>query len=103
MRRVLIYVDQHQQNDLSLSALSNVAAFSKHHFHRQFTALFGITVHRYVQLVRMKRASYRLAFGDGESVIKVALVLATRLPRRVRQNLSAVFPGNCRPGLRDRS
>ena len=52
------------------SALSAIAAFSKYHFHRQFSEFFGITVHRYVQLVRLKRASYRLAFRDDESALE---------------------------------
>jgi AraC family transcriptional regulator len=32
-----------------------------------------VTLHRYVQLVRMKRASYRLAFRDGETVTTIAM------------------------------
>src|SRR5919199_1385125 len=43
------------------------------HFHRQFAATFGVTVHRYVQLARMKRASYRLAFRDDATVTEIAL------------------------------
>ena len=73
MQRVLDHIDQHLDDDLSLDVLSGVAAFSKHHFHRQFTASFGLSVHRYVQLVRMKRASYRLAFGDVASVAEIAM------------------------------
>jgi len=61
MQRVLDYIDQHLDCDLDLETASGVAAFSKFHFHRQFKATFGISVHRYVQLARMKRASYRLA------------------------------------------
>jgi AraC family transcriptional regulator len=67
MQRVLNYIDQHIDEDLGLEILSGVAAFSKHHFHRQFMAIFGISVHRYVQSVRMNRASYRLAFRDGDA------------------------------------
>ena len=63
MRRVLDYIDRHLDGDLDLETLSGVAAFSKFHFHRQFTATFGLSVHRYVQLARMKRASYRLAYS----------------------------------------
>jgi len=73
MQRVLDHVDGHLDDDLGLAALANVAAFSKHHFHRQFVATFGVTVHRYVQLARMKRASYRLAFRDDASVGAIAL------------------------------
>ena len=61
MQRVLDHIDQHLDDDLDLETVSGVAAFSKFHFHRQFTATFGLSVHRYVQLARMKRASYRLA------------------------------------------
>ena len=56
-----------------LNVLSGVAAFSKFHFRRQFTATFGLSVHRYVQLARMKRASYRLAYRDDECVTDIAL------------------------------
>lgn len=72
MKRVLDHIDGHLDEDLSVERLAQVAAFSKYHFHRQFSELFGISVARYVQLVRMKRASYRLAFR-GASVMEVAL------------------------------
>ncbi len=58
MQRVLDYIDRHLDSDLDLETVSGVAAFSKFHFHRQFTATFGLSVHRYVQLARMKRASH---------------------------------------------
>lgn len=73
MQRVLAYIDEHLNEDLSVEALSDVAAFSKHHFHRQFSSLFGIGVYRYVQLARLKRASYRLAFRESEPVLQIAL------------------------------
>jgi AraC family transcriptional regulator len=73
MHRVLDHIDRHLDDDLDLDRLSGVAAFSKFHFHRQFTATFGLSVHRYVQLARMKRASSRLAFGEAESVTDIAM------------------------------
>lgn len=73
MQRVLDHIHQHLDGDLDLEALSRVAAFSKFHFHRQFTATFGLSVHRYVQLARMKDASHRLAAGDATSVTDIAL------------------------------
>jgi AraC family transcriptional regulator len=73
MLRVLDHVDRHLDGDLSLAAISGAAAFSKHHFHRQFSALFGISLHRYAQLARLKRASYQLAYRDAESVTEIAL------------------------------
>jgi len=72
MQRVLVYIDEHLDDDLDVDVLSGVAAFSKYHFHRQFTSLFGISIHRYVQLLRLKRASSRLAFAS-DPVLEVAL------------------------------
>jgi AraC family transcriptional regulator len=73
MKRVLAYIDRHLDGDLDLDTVSGVAAFSKFHFHRQFTATFGLSVHRYVQLARMKRASYQLAYLDTQSVTHIAM------------------------------
>ncbi|TPI13389.1 helix-turn-helix domain-containing protein [Mesorhizobium sp. B4-1-3] len=73
MQRVLDHIDRHLDDDLNLDALSGVAAYSKYHFHRQFTATFGLFVHRYIQLARMKRASSRLGYADAESVTDIAM------------------------------
>ena len=73
MRRVLDYIDRHLDRDLDLETVSGVAAFSKFHFHRQFTATCGLSVHRYVQLARMKRASHQLAYLDAQSVTDIAM------------------------------
>ncbi|THF58560.1 AraC family transcriptional regulator [Ollibium composti] len=73
MQRVLDHIDRHLDGDLDLETLSRVAAFSKFHFHRQFAATFGLSVHRYVQLARMRRASRQLAWNDAESVTDIAM------------------------------
>ena len=73
MQRVLDPIDRHLDGDLDLETLSRVAAFSKFHFHRQFAATFGLSVHRYVQLARMRRASRQLAWNDTESVTDIAM------------------------------
>ncbi|APH55491.1 Transcriptional regulator, AraC family [Granulibacter bethesdensis] len=73
MQRVLDYIDHHLDDELSVERLSNVAAFSKYHFHRQFTALFGLSVHDYIQLTRLKRASFRLAYRNAERITNIAL------------------------------
>lgn len=73
MQRVFDHIDRHLDDDLDLEAVSAVAAFSKYHFHRQFTSTFGLSVHRYVHLARMKRASYRLAYRDSQSVTDIAM------------------------------
>jgi AraC family transcriptional regulator len=71
-QRVLDHVDAHLEGDLSVEALARVAAFSPFHFHRQFAALTGLTLHRYVQLVRLKRAAFALAYRP-TSITEIAL------------------------------
>ena len=80
MQRVLDHIDQHLDEDLSLATLSGVAAFSTHHFHRQFSATFGVTVHRYVQLARLKRASYQLAYRGDITVTDIAMEAGYQAP-----------------------
>jgi AraC family transcriptional regulator len=72
-QKVLDFVETHLEDELTVDRLSDVAAFSKYHFHRQFSAIFGVGVHKYVQLLRLKRASYELAFRESRRVIDVAM------------------------------
>lgn len=72
-RKVLEHIDAHLDEELSLEVLSALSSFSKYHFHRQFSELFGLGVHKYVQLVRLRRASRQLAFRSELRVIDIAL------------------------------
>ena len=72
-KKVLDYIDAHLDNDLTVDLLSQVAFFSKFHFHRQFSELFGVSLYKYIQLTRLKRASYQLAFRSQNPVINIAL------------------------------
>ena len=69
---VLAFIDAHTGESASLKTLSAVAACSPFHFHRQFSAALGMSVHRYVLLSRMKHASYLLAFRDAMSIDDIA-------------------------------
>ena len=55
INRVLDYIEQHLDQDLSLEILAGVANFSRFHFHRLFRALMGETVVRLESCVRMSR------------------------------------------------
>ena len=67
------YISQHLDEPLSLETLSEVACCSKYHFHRLFVAGVGLSVTKYAQLARLKRASFRLAFEHQLKIIDVAL------------------------------
>ena len=71
--RVLAHIEAHSEESLSIDALSGIAAFSRHHFHRQFSGFLGMSAYRYVQFMRMRRASWRLAFRPEMSVNDIAL------------------------------
>lgn len=71
-RKVFDYIDSHLDEPMSVQTLSGIATFSKFHFHRQFTELFGISVYSYIQLCRLKQASYQLAFRDTR-IVDVAM------------------------------
>lgn len=71
--KVFDFIDSHLDDELTLEMLSQVAYFSKFHFHRQFSEYAGISVFKYVQLMRLKRASYRLVFNPLEKVVDIAL------------------------------
>ncbi|MDD2700881.1 MAG: AraC family transcriptional regulator [Sideroxydans sp.] len=71
--KVFDFIDQHLDESLSVEQLSQVAHFSKFHFHRQFSDYCGISVMRYIQLMRLKRASYRLVFNTLERITDIAL------------------------------
>lgn len=73
MRAVLAHIDAHPEDALDVDQLAEVAAFSKYHFHRQFTLLFGMNVGRYVQLLRLKRAAHQLAYRDDARITDIAL------------------------------
>ena len=91
MARVLDHIDRHPDGDLRLETLSRVAAFSKFHFHRQFGATFGISVQRYVNLSRMKRAAFALACRTEMSVIEIALAAGFQSPDAFAKAFRAEF------------
>ncbi|NVK22920.1 MAG: GyrI-like domain-containing protein [Kangiellaceae bacterium] len=62
-----------QSHQLSIDVISNIAGFSKYHFHRVFQAYTGVTLHKYIQLLRLKKASYHLAFEPALKIIDIAL------------------------------
>lgn len=71
--RVLRHIEQHLDADLTLDELSPLAHYSRFHFHRAFTAYVGVSVARYVQHMRLRRASHRLLDRRADRVLDIAL------------------------------
>jgi AraC family transcriptional regulator len=91
INRVLNYIDKHLDEDLPVESLSNVANFSKFHFHRQFSEYCGISIYRYIQLMRLKKASYRLAFNRGAPIIEIAFDSGFENPESFSRAFKSVF------------
>lgn len=68
---VLRHIEQHLERAFSVSELADLACCSPFHFQRQFRALFGLSVYQYLQLLRWKQASYRLAFRTEQSITDI--------------------------------
>jgi len=61
---------------LTLDYLSGLACFSKYHFHRLFAAHVGMNLNQFIQRLRLKKASYQLAFQHEIKIIDIALEAA---------------------------
>jgi AraC family transcriptional regulator len=89
--RVFDYIDTHLGEDLSVERLSRVANFSKFHFHRQFAGYAGISAFRYIQLQKLKRASYRLAFDSQSRIIDIAIEAGFESPEAFSRAFKSAF------------
>ena len=70
-RRVFDYIDRHLDRPLSVDELSRLANFSRFHFQRQFSEYVGLSVTRYIQQMRLRRASYQLVFNEQRRIIDI--------------------------------
>lgn len=58
--RVLVYIQHHLDEPLSLEELARVACFSPYHFHRIFRGMVGESVAGHVRRLRLERAAQKL-------------------------------------------
>jgi len=70
--RVLDFIQQNLDAQLSLDTLASLACFSPYHFHRIFRGMVGESIRSHVRRIRLERAARRLLDTD-DRVIAVAL------------------------------
>ena len=73
VNRVIDHIRRHLAEELSLSSLAGVAAFSPFHFHRVFKATTGETLFGFIQRLRIERAAVALTAHPDQSLLEVAL------------------------------
>lgn len=63
MTRVLVHIDKHLDEPVSLDELARIACFSSFHFHRVFCGMVGETVKAYIRRLRLERAAGLLIYS----------------------------------------
>jgi AraC-like DNA-binding protein len=79
LRDVGRYIHEHYGEDISVRLLSKVACMSSTKFKTTFREVYGITVHSYVQQVRMDAAINLLGQSD-MSIAAIAQAVGYRKP-----------------------
>jgi AraC family transcriptional regulator len=69
--KVLVHIQNHLDDELSLEDLASAAYFSPFHFHRIFTAYTGESIKSYVRRLRLERATRDLIYTD-LSIIQIS-------------------------------
>ncbi len=70
--RVLVFLQEHLDEEVGIERLARLADASPHHFHRMFRGLVGEPVASHVRRLRLERAAVRLKAGE-RSLIDLAL------------------------------
>lgn len=73
VQKVIDFIGQHLDEEISLECLSKVSCLSKFHFHRLFTALTGMSLLQYIRWLRLKRAAHQLIVDKNQSIINIAI------------------------------
>ncbi len=73
VNRVLDYIAEHLDGELSLIRLSDIGCFSPFHFHRIFQGITGETLNTHVRRVRLERAAALLKASPEKRITDVAL------------------------------
>lgn len=58
--KVLVYIEQHLDDELTIESLAQLAHFSAFHFHRLFSVYVGESLNGYIRRLRLERAAGKL-------------------------------------------
>lgn len=72
INKVLIHIDEHLDNELSLQTISNIACYSPFHLHRLFKAITNETLNNYITRKRIERAALLLIHHPEYAIADIA-------------------------------
>lgn len=90
MLKVLVYIQQHLDEALSLEDLAGVAHFSPYHFHRIFRGMVGESVKAHVRRLRLERAAQQLKHSN-EPVTRIAFAAGYETHEAFTRAFGAMF------------
>ena len=70
--KVLLYIEDHLDEDMSMEELAKVASHSPFHFHRIFHRIIGETIHSYIRRLRLEKAAMKLRYTE-QPITEIAL------------------------------
>ncbi len=73
LEKVIAYISDRLDEKLTLTELSEVACFSKYHFHRLFSAYTGLSLQQYIRWLRLRRAAHQLIIHTDKSILNIAI------------------------------
>jgi AraC family transcriptional regulator len=68
---VLLYIESHIEEPLTMEGVAQIACFSPFHFHRIFHAFVGESLYAYIKRLRLERAAVQLR-SSNESVTAIS-------------------------------
>lgn len=73
LNKVITYIGEHIDDDLSVQKLSDIALLSPFHFHRLFSANMGLSLYQYIKWLRLKRAAHQLVIQRDKTILTIAM------------------------------
>lgn len=100
--KVIDYIGQHLDEEISLEKLSDIFCISKFHFHRLFTAFTGLSLQQYIRWLRLKRAAHQLMIDKDQPIINIAINAGFESHEafsRVFKKMCGISPSQFRQGV----
>lgn len=73
INRVMDFVEDHLDQELSVERLAQIANFSSFHFHRIFRAMVGEPLMQFILRLRLEKAATQLLYHPKKSITEIAL------------------------------
>ncbi len=72
INKVIDYIENNINCDLSLDELARISCFSRFHFHRIFGSFMNETLNQFIQRIRIERAHCQLFLNPKKSITEIA-------------------------------